>query len=162
MIPPPKKPRREYQEGDGYIPVPAVRRQAQVRPQTDERGELIFPEYLQDRPARRPQTRPQAQAQRPIPQHLEKRREEVQRYYDEQPEEAEVRPPPKRRTKIKTVMAVVFIIVTMLGAAASVMNFLYARGAANMATSVSFLHLELTAVFVAMVFMFISLDIWGR
>lgn len=93
-----------------------------------------------------------------MPEHIERRRKEVQDYYQDTPPEERVYPAPKKRNNLRTGLSVVFVILVMIGAAMAIMNFVYARGSTNLATSISFLHAEIAVVCIALLIGFVVLD----
>lgn len=156
---PQRRGRREedylYEDAERLAPI------ASQRPQENFR----FPDYLE-----RGYSRPPARPPRPTPatqrtaERIQQRREDIQAYHEEKPEEAERKPAPgrkRRKVRFGTVTLALFLIMSLSGIGLAGVNFWYARGAENLATSVSFLHAEVVLLFVAMVFMFISLDVRG-
>jgi hypothetical protein len=94
-------------------------------------------------------------AAKPLPDNMQNRYAEVQKHYQENPETTE--PAPKhRRINLSALLTAAFIALSFLGIIGAIMNFMYSRGNANLATSVSFLHAELAVMFIAMILMFVS------
>lgn len=99
---------------------------------------------------RQPQT-PQQQ----IPDNMQKRYAEIESYYQSNPQPTE--PAPKHsRFNLYAIVTAIFFGACVLGLIGAVMNFVYSRGNANLATSVSFLHAELAVMFIALVLFCIS------
>ena len=106
-------------------------------------------QYQRNAP-RVPQT-PQQQ----IPENMQQRYQEIERHYHDNPQTTE--PAPKHsRFNLYAIVTAVFFGVSVLGIIGAVMNFVYSRGNANLATSVSFLHAELAVLFIALVLFCIS------
>lgn len=170
----PKPRRQQYVEEednfdrdvDLYDDAQRVAPKATEPPQLTPQGQFRFPEHLERRGnAPRPRQAPRATpATYETMDRIQQRREDIKAYHEENPEDAEVRPAPKKRRRFKfsTGMLAVFFIMSIIGLAMAAMNFWYARGMENLSTSVSFLHAEIGLVFVAMISGFVVLDMGNR
>ena len=91
-----------------------------------------------------------------MPDHLQNRRRQLEEHYEQyDPNEGyyEEPPPPKPRvTRTDHALLFGFCLTFALGLASAILNFIYARGTANAATSIPFLHAEIGVLFLAMLF----------
>lgn len=139
------------QRADPYAPQP--QQQPQQQGYYDESNlplHLRRGAQFQRNAPRMPQT-PQQQ----IPENMQQRYHEIERHYQDNPQTTE--PAPKHsRFNLFAIITAVFFGVSVLGIIGAVMNFVYSRGNANLATSVSFLHAELAVLFIALILFCVS------
>ena len=125
------------------------------QPQLPQVTEEIFPEDLRKGgPIRRPLGDLGAKS---VPEHIQKREKEIKEYYGKTPEDERVYPAPKK-SNLRTMLSIGFIVLIMGAVGLSFMNIVYARGSANLATSMSYLHLEVALIGIALMIGFTILD----
>lgn len=152
-IPPPKYSRKNpVAHPDIYQDAARMQQQANQPP-----TQPIFPEELQRGRSYTRGTRQQL-PQQPLPPNLQRAKEAFQEQYQERPEEYIPVPPKKKRSIADLLVVIGFFIFFILGVASSAINFIYARDATKMPTAMAFIHADILAVLICV--MFLMIMVW--